>query len=50
MKKIPTVEDFFSQYGGYTREEMLVRSVDFAKLHVQAALQAAYDFHEVVRS
>ena len=30
-----TAEDFFNQYGGYTREEMLIRAREFAKLHVK---------------
>lgn len=39
--KIPTAEEFFNQYGGYTREEMLERAREYAKLHVKAALEAA---------
>ena len=35
MKKIPTVNKFFNQFGGYTREEMLVSAKEFAKLHVE---------------
>lgn len=42
MNKIPTVDNFFNQYGGYTREEMLKRAIEFAKLHVKAALEAAH--------
>ena len=30
-----TAENFFNQYGGYTREEMLIRAREFAKLHVE---------------
>ena len=41
MNKIPTAEEFFNQYGGYTREEMLIRAREFAKLHVKAALKEA---------
>ena len=40
-EKIPTAEAFFNQYGGYTREEMLERAKEFAKLHVQEALKQA---------
>ena len=36
-----TAENFFNQYGGYTREEMLIRAREFAKLHVKAALKEA---------
>ena len=40
---LPTAEEFFNQYGGYTREEMLQRAIEFAKIHVKKALQAAYE-------
>ena len=39
MPKEITAEEFFNQYG--TREEMLKRSIEFAKLHVEAALKEA---------
>lgn len=38
---IPTVNDFFNQYGGYTREEMLSKTLEFTKLHVKSALEQA---------
>ncbi len=41
MDNIPTVQEFFNQFGGYTREEMLNRAKEFAKLHVEFALKAA---------
>ena len=42
MKELPTAEEFFNQYGGYTREEMLERAIEFAKMHVHATLKKAY--------
>ena len=36
MKNIPTAEEFFEQGGTYPE-----LAIEFAKLHVQAALQAA---------
>ena len=42
MKELLTVEEFFNQYGGYTREEMLERAIEFATMHVHAALDTAY--------
>lgn len=39
--KVAKVEDFFNQYGGYTREEMLKRAIEFAQAHSEAALKAA---------
>jgi hypothetical protein len=38
---IQTAEEFFNQFGGYTREEMLERAIEFAKAHTEAALKAA---------
>lgn len=43
VNKIPAAEEFFNQYGGYTREEMLIRAIEFAKMHVKAALEAAVE-------
>ena len=34
-----TAEEFFNKYGGYTREEMLERALEFTKLHVKEALK-----------
>ena len=42
-----TVENFFNKHGGYTREEMLERAIEFAKLHVEAALRAVNENAEV---
>ena len=42
-----TAEKFFNQYGGYTREEMLIRAREFAKLHVKAALKKAFNNSEM---
>jgi len=36
-----TANEFFNQYGGYTREEALERSIEFAKMHVKQALEKA---------
>ena len=47
MNKIPTAEEFFNPYGGYTREEMLIRAREFAKLHVKAALKKAFNNSEM---
>ena len=43
MSKIPTAEEFFDSAVGYTHTEMCERAVEFAKLHVKAALQKAYE-------
>jgi len=40
---IPTAEEFFNQYEGYTREEMIKKSIEFAKLHAEAALAKAIE-------
>ena len=38
MKKIPTAEEFMNLYHGSTNKHALI---EFAKLHVEAALKAA---------
>ena len=38
MSKIPTAEEFFDSVVGYTHTEMCERAIEFAKLHVEAAL------------
>ena len=38
MSKIPTAEEFFDSVVGYTHTEMYERAIEFAKLHVEAAL------------
>ncbi len=43
VNNIPTSEEFFNQYGGYTREEMLIRAIEFAKMHTKTALEVAFD-------
>ena len=40
-EKIITAEEWFNQYGGYTREEMLQEAINFAKFHAENALLAA---------
>jgi len=40
-EKIITAEEWFNQYGGYTREEMLQEAINFAKYHVEKALKIA---------
>ena len=39
MSKIPTAEAFFDSAVGYTHTEMCERAIEFAKLHVEAALK-----------
>ena len=41
MSKIPTAEEFFDSVVGYTHTEMCERAIEFAKLHVEAALKIA---------
>ena len=41
MSKIPTAEEFFDSVVGYTHTEMCERAIEFAKLHVEAALKEA---------
>lgn len=41
MEKNITAKKFFNQFGGYTREEMLKKAIEFAKYHVEKALIAA---------
>lgn len=41
MKKIPTAEEFVSSYSPDTRDQVPEMLIEFAKLHVKAALEAA---------
>ena len=41
MSKIPTAEEFFDSVVGYTHTEMCERAIEFAKLHVEAAIKQA---------
>ena len=41
MSKIPTAEEFFDSVVGDTHTEMCERAIEFAKLHVEAALEEA---------
>lgn len=43
MSKIPTAEEFFDSVVGYTHTEMCERAIEFAKLHVEAALKACIE-------
>ena len=42
-----TVAEFFNQYGGYTREEMLERAKQFAEEHVKEAITSIYQSAEL---
>ncbi len=41
MKTIPTAEEFYLNPNSYITKKM----IEFAKLHVEAALENAYDCH-----
>lgn len=43
-KAIPTAKEFYRTYQGWITTKM----IEFAKLHVKAALEAAYENAEVV--
>ena len=43
MSKIPTAEEFFDSVVGYTHTEMCERAIEFAKLHVEAAIKACIE-------
>lgn len=46
MNKIPTAEELFEEYHGFKADhssnDILQLMIEFAKLHVEAALKAAY--------
>ena len=50
MSKIPTAEEFFDSVVGYTHTEMCERAIEFAKLHVEAALKEASEKAEKLMS